>query len=148
MQRSPKRFHILSRQSLKTIGKYRTVNSIHCAIQAKGIYIIVLVSLIVLLRGLHCLHNLSHGASLHSHSLIFALVYVALTVYDCQMGYLMREVSLKKSDGLLYQEDTLRNHNYIIAEARMAVICNQIEQSPIVMAFQSSIAMAKQHNWI
>ena len=30
LQRSPKRFHIISRRSLKTLGKYRTVNSLHC----------------------------------------------------------------------------------------------------------------------
>ena len=35
---------------------------------------IVLVSLIVLLRGFPCFHDLSHGASLHSYSFIFALV--------------------------------------------------------------------------
>ena len=38
-------------------------------IKAKGLRMIVLVSLIVLLRGLPCFHDFSHGASLHPHSL-------------------------------------------------------------------------------
>ena len=35
---------------------------------------IMLVSLIVLLRGFPCLHDFSHGASIHPYSFIFALV--------------------------------------------------------------------------
>ena len=35
---------------------------------------IVLVSLIVLLRGIPCFHDFSHGASLHPYSFIFTLV--------------------------------------------------------------------------
>ena len=35
---------------------------------------IVLVSLIVLLRGFPCFHDFLHGASLHPHSFVFALV--------------------------------------------------------------------------
>ena len=45
----------------------------------KGLRMIVLVSLIVLLRGLLCFHDFSHGASLHPCSfngMIFALVYI------------------------------------------------------------------------
>ena len=40
----------------------------------EGLHMIVLVSLIVLLRGFPCFHDFSHGASLHPHSFIFALV--------------------------------------------------------------------------
>ena len=50
-------------------------------IQAKGLHMIVLVSLIVLLRGFPCFHDFSHGASLHPYSFIFALV-CSDTVYD------------------------------------------------------------------
>ena len=32
------------------------------------------ISLIVLLRGFPCVHDFSHGASLHPYSLIFTLV--------------------------------------------------------------------------
>ena len=45
---------------------------------------IVLESLIVLLRGLPCFPGFLHGASLHPHSMIFALVIVCLHVLHIQ----------------------------------------------------------------
>ena len=65
---------------------------------------IVLVSLIVLLRGLPCFHDISHGASLHPHSFIFALVphifdgsrkrSYAHTLITCLFGKMASKLSL------------------------------------------------------
>ena len=52
---------------------------------------IVLVSLIVLLKGFHCFHDFSHGASLHPYSNDFSTcIFVNVNKFRLMWGYVYK----------------------------------------------------------